>query len=105
PQVLPAPLKDEIRNVLKRAPDTRPAGPRWESLKELLHRIELSRNVFYSSARAAAQQALKRLIEDLNPARGAEAGRGIGKKGWEEFERTYEMIEALPLEVLCDKYF
>jgi len=102
-QVLPAPLKDEIRNVLKRAPDTRPAGPRWESLKELLHRIELSRNVFYSSARAAAQQALKRLIEALNPARGAEAGRGIGKKGWEEFERTYEMIEALPLEVLCDK--
>ena len=104
-QVLPSTLKDEIRNVLKRAPEAGPAAHRWETLKELLHRLELTRNVFYSCARVAAQQALKKLIEDLNPARGAEAGRGMSKRAWEEFERTYEMIEALPAEVLCDKYF
>jgi len=102
---LPAPLQDEIKAVLKHAPEAGAAAPRWESLKELLHRIELTRNVFYSCARVAAQQALKKLIEDLNPARGAEPGRGMSKRAWEEFERTYEMIEALPAEVLCDRYF
>jgi hypothetical protein len=76
-----------------------------ERLKGVLRDLQIGRNVLFSGARAAAGQALARLVADLDPAKAMGAGRGGGKRGWEDFERLYEEIASLSPEELRDRYF
>ena len=102
--IQPVPVKEELREAVRHASTGDWTG-RLDGIKDLLHRMELTRNIFYLAARAAAAQALKKVIQDLNPERAGGSGKGGAKRGWEELERTYEMLDALLPEALCDKYF
>jgi hypothetical protein len=72
-----------------------------ERLKKVLRDLQVSWNVLFSGSRVAAAQALKRLVDDLDPA----AALAGGRRGLEEYERLYEEFASMSAEDLRDRYF
>jgi hypothetical protein len=95
-QVLHGALKGDPR---------RPPEQQAEGIRAVLRDLLMGRNLLFSGARAAAAQALRRLVGDLDPERAAQAGRGGGRKSWEDYERLYEEIASLSPDELRDRYF
>ncbi len=101
---LPAELPQIVRALVK-GDAARDGARGLERLKGLLRDLQIGRNALLAGARAAAGQALARLVADLNPEKVQPPARGGAKKGLEEFERLYEEIAALTPEELRDRYF
>ncbi len=101
---LPIEFLQVLRALVKEDP-ARDGAKGLERLKGLLRSLQIGQSALFSGARAAAGQALTKLVADLNPANSLGGARGGAKKGLEEFERTYERIAALSPEELRDRYF
>ncbi len=102
--LLPRPFLQSIQAAASPSKTT-DAAPEMQRLRDLLRRLQLSRNILFSAARVAGAKALARLLTDLDPRKFSPSEKVNVKRAWEDFEKAYEDVTSLGPDGLRDKYF